>query len=263
MKHDLIMPLGGLLDKLLRGEAEEWCETDLGFYLESLTHGDKKDLEQVLEVVDAAIDNWKSLSFISRYEDKIKEWEEGKCSMDEVDELYFEEESWRKEGKKLLTTETLYAAISNKGFINDYHRDAIEDALGNNDIRFLKTDWENMVLAQIKCFKDIIIGRLEVASVKPITDKQSAVRVLKKLDDYPEILDAAICSEFLGISKYKLYKLTSARKIPFYKDKGNGRKLYFKRDEVHEWRIARRQGTNEEYVAKMEAGLATRFLNSL
>ena len=44
----------------------------LGFYLESLTHGDKKELEQVLETVDEAIVNWKSLSFISHYEDKIK-----------------------------------------------------------------------------------------------------------------------------------------------------------------------------------------------
>lgn len=142
------MPLGSLINKLLRGEADEWCETDFGFYLESLTHGDKKELEQVLETVDEAIVNWKSFSFISHYEDKIKEWEEGKCSMDEVDELYFEEESWRKEGKRLLTAETLYAAISSRGFINDYHHDAMEKALDNNDVRYLKTDWENMVSAK-------------------------------------------------------------------------------------------------------------------
>lgn len=42
MKNDCIMPLGSLINKLLRGEADEWCETDFGFYLESLTHGDKK-----------------------------------------------------------------------------------------------------------------------------------------------------------------------------------------------------------------------------
>ena len=160
MKNDCIMPLGSLINKLLRGEADEWCETDFGFYLESLTHGDKKELEQVLETVDEAIVNWKSFSFISHYEDKIKEWEEGKCSMDEVDELYFEEESWRKEGKRLLTAETLYAAISSRGFINDYHHDAMEKALDNNDVRYLKTDWENMVLAQIRSLQDVIIGRL-------------------------------------------------------------------------------------------------------
>lgn len=72
MTNDCIMPLGSLINKLLRGEADEWCETDFGFYLESLTHGDKKELEQVLETVDEAIVNWKSLSFISHYEDKIK-----------------------------------------------------------------------------------------------------------------------------------------------------------------------------------------------
>lgn len=37
------MPLGDLINKLLRGGADEWCETDFGFYLESLTHGDKKN----------------------------------------------------------------------------------------------------------------------------------------------------------------------------------------------------------------------------
>ena len=50
MKNDCIMPLGSLINKLLRGEADEWCETDFGFYLESLTHGDKKELEQVLKL---------------------------------------------------------------------------------------------------------------------------------------------------------------------------------------------------------------------
>ena len=71
------MPLGDLINKLLRGGADEWCETDFGFYHESLTHGDKKEQEQVLENVNEAIVNWKSLSLISRYGDKIKEWEEG------------------------------------------------------------------------------------------------------------------------------------------------------------------------------------------
>ena len=155
----------------------------------------------------------------------------------------------------------MYAAISSKGFINDYHHDAMEKALDNNDVRYLKTDWENMMLAQIRSFKDVIIGRLEVASVKPIIDKQSVVRVLKKLNDYPEVLDVMLCSEFLGVSIHKLYKLTSAHEIPFYRSKGNGRKLSFKRDEVYEWRMAHRQETNEEYVNEMNERLAARSTN--
>lgn len=259
MKHDLIMPLGGLLDKLLRGEAEEWCETDFRFYLESLTHGDKKKLEQVLKTVDAAIDNWKSLSFISRYEDKIKEWEEGKCSMDEVDELYFEEESWRKEGKKLLTTETLYAAIFSKGFINDYHRDAMEKALGDNDIRFLKMDWENMMLAQIRLLQETICCMQGSVSSVAKNERQKTNRSLKQIEDYPEMFGIELCCELTGYARDTIYKWTCTKGIPCHRPGANGYKLVFKRDEIVEWMTARRQGTNEEDVAKMEAGLAARF----
>lgn len=258
MKNDCVMPLGNLINKLLRGEADEWCETDFRFYLESLTHGDKTKLEQVLKTVDEAIINWKSLFFISRYEDKIKEWKEGKCGMGEVDELYFEEELWRKEGKRLLTAQTLYAAISSKGFINDYHRDAMEKALDDNDIRFLKMDWENMMLAQIRVFRDVVVSSLGVASSKPVNDKGNTGIVLKKLEDYPEEFGIKLCSEFTGYAIQTLYKLTSKGEIPCYRRKGEGRAVFFYRDEIREWKMARRQGTNEEYVEEMNEMLAAR-----
>lgn len=259
MKIYGITPLGGLIGKLLRGEADEWCETDFGLYLEGLTHGDVKKLKRVLKTVDEAIVDWKGLFFISRYEDKIREWEKGECGMDEVDELYFEEESWRKEGRRPLTAETLYAAISSKGFISDCHRDAVEEALDNNDVQFLKMNWEDMALAQIRSFRDVVTGMLEMASVKPVTDRRSVVGGLKKLNDYPEVLDVTLCSEFLGVSIHKLYKLTSAHEIPFYRSKGNGRKLSFKRDEVYEWRMAYRQETNGEFIKRKESELASRL----
>lgn len=255
------MPLGSLIDELLRGEAEDWCETDFGLYVESLTQGDKKELEQVMDTVDAAIADWKRLSFISHYEDKIKKWKEGKCSVDELDDLFNEEECLRKDGMVMLTAEIMFAAISARGFINEHHRDALEWALMKNDVRFLKREWENVMLAQISSFRDVIVSRLGTAPARPVNGKQSDERVLKKLEDYPEVLNTALCSEFLGISIHKLYKLTCANEIPYYQSRGNGRKLSFKRDEVYEWRMAHRQGTNEEYVKEMNEKLAARSTN--
>lgn len=259
MKNDCVMPLGNLINKLLRGEADEWCETDFRFYLESLTHGDKKKLEQVLKTVDEAIVNWKSLSFISRYEDKIKEWEEGKCSMDEMDDLYFEEESWWKEGKRLLTAETLYAAISSKGFINDYHRDAMEKALDDNDIRFLKMDWENMMLAQIRLLRETICCMQGSVSSVARNEQQNTYRSLKQIEDYPNMFGIELCCELTGYAKDSIYKWTCTREIPCHRSGTNGRKLVFKRDEIVEWLTARKQETNEEFVKNMKNQLAARF----
>ena len=254
------MPLGSLINKLLRGEADEWCETDFGFYLESLTHGDKKELEQVLKTVDEAIVNWKSLSFISRYEDKIKEWEEGKCSMDEVDELYFEEESWRKEGKRLLTAEILYAAISSKGFINDYHRDAMEEAFSNNDVRFLKMNWEDMVLAQIRSLRETICSMLGSVPTAVKNEQQKNNRPLKRIEDYPEIFGLGICCELTGYAKHTIYKWTRTKEIPCHRSGANGRKLVFKRDEIVEWLTARKQETKDEFIKRKESELASRYI---
>lgn len=253
------MPLGNLINKLFRGEADEWCETDFWLYLEGLTHGDKKELEQVLKTVDAAIVNWKSLSFISRYEDKIKEWEVGKCSMDEVDEVYFEEESWQKEGKRPLTAETLYAAISNSGFMNDYHRDAIKDALEDNDVRFLKTDWEDMMLAQIMSLRETICYMLGSVPTAVKNEQQKANRPLKRIEDYPEVFGVDLCCELTGYKKHTIYKLTCANEIPCHRSGTNGRKLVFKRDEIVDWLTARKQETNETFVERMESQLAARF----
>lgn len=258
MKNDCIMPLGNLINKLLRGEADEWCETDFGFYLESLTHGDKKELEQILKTVDAAIVNWKSLFLISRYEDKIKEWEEGKCSVDAVDELYFEEEFWRKEGKELLTAEALYTAIANRGFMNDYHREAIEGALENKNVRFLKKDWEDMVLTQIRSLRETICCMLGSVPTAAKNEQQKTNRPLKRIEDYPEMFGVDLCCELTGYKKHTIYKLTCANEVPCCRSGSNGRKLKFKRDEIVEWLTARKQETNEEYVEEMNAKLAAR-----
>lgn len=257
MKMDCIMPLGSLIDKLLRGEAEDWCETDFGLYVESLTQGDKKELEKVMDTVDAAIADWKRLSFISHYEDKMKNWKEGKCSVDELDDLFNEEECLRKDGMVMLTAEIMFAAISDRGFINEHHRDALEWALMKNDVQFLKKEWEDVILAQISSFRDVVVSRLGIASSKPVNDTQSAERVPKKLNEYPEVFGIDICCELTGYSRNTIYKWTRTKEIPCHRAGSNGRKLVFKHDEIVSWLTARRQETIEEFVKRKGAELAS------
>ena len=49
MNYDLNMPLSDLVAKLLQGEADELHEEDLHAYMDNLTHGDKKGLQQALK----------------------------------------------------------------------------------------------------------------------------------------------------------------------------------------------------------------------
>lgn len=50
-------------------------------------------------------------------------------------------------------------------------------------------------------------------------------------------------AQYCGLSKRYLYKLTSGRQIPYYKQK---RKVYFKKDELDEWLLKDRIQTEEE-----------------
>ena len=52
MNYDLNMPLSDLVAKLLKGEADELHEEDLHAYMDNLTHGDKKGLQQALKEVE-------------------------------------------------------------------------------------------------------------------------------------------------------------------------------------------------------------------
>lgn len=51
-------------------------------------------------------------------------------------------------------------------------------------------------------------------------------------------------SEYLGLSHSHLYKLTSADEVPYYKP--NGKKLYFKREELDRWLLRNRNVTSQE-----------------
>ena len=55
-------------------------------------------------------------------------------------------------------------------------------------------------------------------------------------------------SEFTGLSKSHLYKLTSTRRIPHYKP--NGKYIFFDRVEIENWLKRNRQKTIDEIDAE-------------
>ena len=59
---------------------------------------------------------------------------------------------------------------------------------------------------------------------------------------------------FTGLSRGYLYRLTSEKKIPFFK---KNRKLYFKKSDLEEWMLERRVPTSDEIQSKATTYVAT------
>lgn len=255
------MPLGGLIDKSLKGEAptahKEWLLT----YVKRLTNGNKAKLQQALNEVDEAINQWRDNYFISTYEEKLAIARQGKLNMDnrELEEVYNEEEYLQKQGKTGLVADYLYEAIAKYGFINEHHRDAIESAWLFHGMEFLKMQWEYYALAQIRSLREVIVSMLGVVPTASGNVQQSANRPPKRIEDYPEVFDIKLCCELTNYAKDTIYKWTRTREIPCHRSGTNGRKLVFKRDEILEWLTARKQETKEEFIKRMECQLATRL----
>lgn len=260
MNYNLNMPLSNLIAKLLGGEIDELHEEDLHSYMENLTHGNKKELQQSLQEVEKAIVEWKDSYFVETYEDKVKMYQQGtlKWTSQEFDDLFYEEEFLRKEGKMGLTVDYLYNAIEKFGFINELHGDAIESAWQNNDIEFLKAQWEDLALAQIRALQAIINEMLRVTPAKPSNELQNANRPEKQLKDYPEVFGIKVCSEITGYAVNTIYKWTSQNEIPYFRPGDNGRKLMFRREDVLEWMTARPQETTQEFINNADERLAAR-----
>lgn len=90
----------------------------------------------------------------------------------------------------------------------------------------------------------------------------------KILQELQEIKNAALlaakpiltmddAAAFMGVTKCNLYKLVSAKRIPYYKSAG-GKFTYFKRTELEQWLTAVRVPTNEELEAQAATRSATR-----
>jgi prophage regulatory protein len=70
-----------------------------------------------------------------------------------------------------------------------------------------------------------------------------------------DVLTFRECMAYTGYTKNQLYKLTSKRKIPFYKPMGKS--IYFCKAEVHDWLLRNRHATEAEIKSKATTYVVT------
>lgn len=70
----------------------------------------------------------------------------------------------------------------------------------------------------------------------------------EKLYFLKPILTLEEACKYTGLSKSYMYQHTSAGNIPFYKPEG--RKIYFKTEELKEWMLRNRSASNDEIKSK-------------
>ncbi len=87
---------------------------------------------------------------------------------------------------------------------------------------------------------EIVIEKLD--SIQRMLTEQN---LLKK-----EVLSFNEAAIYLELSHSHLYKLTSNGTLPFYKP--NGKKIYFRRDELDQWLLSAKQLSLAEIHAKAE-----------
>lgn len=83
-----------------------------------------------------------------------------------------------------------------------------------------------------------------------IANKLSEQNMLQKA-----VLNLNEAAKYLDISESHLYKLTSTRQIPHFCPQG--KKLYFKREELDQWLLRNRQTASEE-IDRMAADYVIR-----
>jgi excisionase family DNA binding protein len=67
--------------------------------------------------------------------------------------------------------------------------------------------------------------------------------IIHTIPDVKEVLNLDQAAEYVSLSKSAIYKKTSQRNIPHFKQ---GKKLYFKRSELDAWLTDLKVSTNEE-----------------
>jgi len=83
---------------------------------------------------------------------------------------------------------------------------------------------------------DNIEFKEQLDRIEQLLQEQS---ILKK-----KVLNFKEAVQFLGLSMGHLYQLTSNNRIPYYRP--NGKKIYFKREELENWLLRNKQITVEE-----------------
>ncbi len=83
-----------------------------------------------------------------------------------------------------------------------------------------------------------------------IMEKLSSIEEIlnKQEPGQKEILTLAQACDYLGVSRSYMYKLTCSKRIPHYCP--TGKKIYFKRSELDDWLLQKRQTSSKE-IEKM------------
>lgn len=245
------------IERLLQRRINMFTPERQTSYIQSLCYGNKERLQQVLDFIDKAICEWKDSYFMPECRHIYPN-----MSNADVEDLCMADMLHYKDGKIELTTDFLFMEIEKYGFINELHRADIETAWRMGDWEFLYTQWEYTVLEQIRHLREIAYDMFVTASEHMQNKPQTTNRPLKRIEDYPEVFGMDICCLMTGYSKDTIYKLTGKNEIPFYRSGKNGRKLTFRREEIVEWILSRRQETKEEFIQRNDEQLAARMRNS-
>lgn len=250
-------PLDETIKRLLQRRINIFTPTRQTIYIQSLCYGNKERLQQVVDAIDKAINEWRDRYFIPECR-RIRP----NMSSADIEDLCMADKLHNDEGKIELTADFLYRGIEKYGFINELHRTDIETAWSFNDLEFLRSQWEDAVLEQIRSLRDITKEMRGTYLAKPQVGQQKTNRPLKRIEDYPDVFGMDICCQLTGYSKDTIYKLTAKNKIPCYRAGNNGRKLMFKCKDIIEWVLERKQETDKEFIERMDGQLAARMRNS-
>lgn len=71
-----------------------------------------------------------------------------------------------------------------------------------------------------------------------------------------EVLNVDDVAVITGLSKSRIYHLTAAREIPYYKPSGRG--IYFKKSEIENWLLQNKQHSLSETDAMAQTYLSTK-----
>lgn len=164
-------PLDKAIKRLLQRRINIFTPMRQTSYIQSLCYGNKERLQQVVDAIDKAINEWRDRYFIP----ECRRIHPNMSSTD-IEELCMADKLHNDEGKIELTADFLYGEIEKYGFVNEQHRTAIETAWNFNDLEFLRSQWEDTVLEQIRSLRGIAKEMLGTYPAKPQDGQQKANR---------------------------------------------------------------------------------------
>lgn len=247
--------LGSWACDWLNGKAMQLDEEDMQICLEELEKASKEERADILEDLNKAIEAWLDSFVLSSFDSNATDC----LTIEELDELYYTDEDYRKRGIAVMGRDELVDAIERIGYINGYHEDAINMAWYERDMDFLLAQWEDLALAQISIFKEELKRKRTTMTKKAHNGQQRAKREGNETLTYPPVFGMEACSSITGYSTSTLYKLTSRNAIPCHRAGKNGRKLFFKLDEILDWLTTREQETINEFIERMDKSLTSKY----